>query len=168
MKMEITISKESKIEKHPSEWVKHPDGGEYLIAGIDRPSFQYMQSDYQQKEHAIRNSGIQISDDFVHQSNVEYSALIGKYLVLGWRDVPLSLEYSEQNAADLMAYGKTENDPEYGMKLALWATKQASLIQIRANKKKAETVGKSLSSTNTQKDTQDSQSTKKSKGKRSA
>ena len=118
--MQITISKDPLIaEKHPSEWVPHPDGGEYLIAGIDRPSFQYMQSDYQQKEQMIRSSGIPITDDFVHQSNIEYSSLIGKYLVLGWRDVPFTLEYSEKNAADLMAYGKTADDESYGMKLAL-------------------------------------------------
>lgn len=167
--MQITISKDPLIaEKHPSEWVPHPDGGEYLIAGIDRPSFQYMQSDYQQKEQMIRSSGIPITDDFVHQSNIEYSSLIGKYLVLGWRDVPFTLEYSEKNAADLMAYGKTANDESYGMKLALWVTNQASLIQIRANQKKDAVLGKLSSSTTTQSDTQDSQSTKKSKGKRSA
>ena len=166
--MQITISKNPLIaEKHPSEWVPHPDGGEYLIAGIDRPSFQYMQSDYQQKEQAIRNSSIPITDDFVHQSNIEYSSLIGKYLVLGWRDIPIKLEYSEKNAADLMAYGKTANDESYGMKLALWVTNQASLIQIRANQKKDAVLGKLKSSTNTQSDTQDSPSTKKSKGKRS-
>lgn len=163
--MEITISKNKTIEKHPSEWVKHPDGGEYLITGIDRPSFQYMQSDNQQKEQAIKNSGIQITDDFVHQSNIEYSALIGKYLVLGWRDVPFNMEYSEQNAADLMAYGKTKTDPEYGMKLALWVTHQASAIQIRANKKKAETVGKLQTSTDGSSDTETSRSTKKPKEK---
>ena len=166
--MQITISKNPLIaEKHPSEWVPHPDGGEYLIAGIDRPSFQYMQSDYQQKEQAIRNSSIPITDDFVHQSNIEYSSLIGKYLVLGWRDIPIKLEYSEKNAADLMAYGKTVNDESYGMKLALWVTNQASLIQIRANQKKDAVLGKLSSSTTTQSDTQDSQTTKKSKGKRS-
>lgn len=166
--MEIVISKDSlAAEKHPSEWVPHPDGGEYLIAGIDRPSFQYMQSDYQQKEQAIRNSGIPITDDFVHQSNIEYSSLIGKYLVLGWRDTPIKLEYSEKNAADLMAYGKTADDESYGMKLALWVTNQASLIQIRANQKKDTVLGKLSNSTNTQNDTQDSPITKRSKGKRS-
>ncbi|RZG63961.1 hypothetical protein EXE25_18030 [Acinetobacter bouvetii] len=145
--MQIFISKDTKTEKHPSQWISHPDGGEYLIAGIDRPSFQYMQSDYQQKEQMIRNSSIVITDDFVHQSNVEYSRLIGKFLVLGWRNTPFSMEYSEENAADLMSYGKTEEDPEYGMKLALWVSKNAGLIQIGANKKKTETLGKSQSST---------------------
>ncbi|NNG82273.1 hypothetical protein [Acinetobacter sp. ANC 5378] len=167
--MEIVISKDSlAAEKHPSEWVPHPDGGEYLIAGIDRPSFQYMQSDYQQKEQMIRSSGIPITDDFVHQSNIEYSSLIGKYLVLGWRDTPIKLEYSEKNAADLMAYGKTADDESYGMKLALWVTNQASIIQVRASQKKAAVLGKSSNSTSTAKDTQDSATTKKSKGKRSA
>lgn len=146
--MQIFISKDTKTEKHPSQWIPHPDGGEYLIAGIDRPSFQYMQSDYQQKEQMIRNSGIAVTDDFVHQSNVEYSRLIGKFLVLGWRNTPFNLDYSEENAADLMSYGKTEEDPEYGMKLALWVSKNASLIQIGANKKKTETLGKPQSSTN--------------------
>ena len=153
--MHIIISKEPKIEKHPSEWVPHPDGGEYLIAGIDRPSFQYMQSDYQQKEQALRNSGVVITDEFVYQSNVEYSSLIGKYLVLGWRDTPFSLEYSEKASSDLMAYGKTEEDDEYGMKLALWVSKQAGLIQIRANKKKVDTLGKSSSSTDGTQETVD-------------
>lgn len=167
--MEIVISKDSlAVEKHPSEWVPHPDGGEYLIAGIDRPSFQYMQSDYQQKEQMIRSSGIPITDDFVHQSNIEYSSLIGKYLVLGWRDVPFTLEYSEKNAADLMAYGKTADDESYGMKLALWVTNQASLIQIRANQKKDAVLGKLSNSMSTAKDTQGLPITKKSKGKRSA
>ena len=67
-----------------------------------------------------------------------------------------------------MAYGKTANDESYGMKLALWVTNQASLIQIRANQKKDAVLGKLSNSTNTASDTQDLPITKKSKGKRSA
>ena len=84
--MQITISKDSlSTEKHPSEWVPHPNGGEYLIAGINRPSFQYMQDSHQQKERMVRESGTLITDEFVEQSNRVFSGIVGKYLVLDWR-----------------------------------------------------------------------------------
>ena len=77
--MQITISKDSlSTEKHPSEWVTHPDGGDYLIAGINRPSFQYMQDSHQQKERMVRESGALITDDFVEQSNRVFSGIVGK------------------------------------------------------------------------------------------
>lgn len=148
--MQITISKDSlSTEKHPSEWVPHPDGGEYLIAGINRPSFQYMQDSHQQKERMVRESGTLITDEFVEQSNRVFSGIVGKYLVLDWRDIPAQIEYSAQLAHDLLAYGKTADDDEYGMKLGIWVITQSQRIQIEADKKKREALGKSENSTTT-------------------
>ena len=148
--MQITISKDSlSTEKHPSEWVPHPDGGEYLIAGINRPSFQYMQDSHQQKERMVRESGTLITDEFVEQSNRVFSGIVGKYLVLDWRDIPAQIEYSAQLAHDLLAYGKSPEDDEYGMKLGIWVITQSQRIQIEADKKKREVLGKSENSTNT-------------------
>ncbi|RVT36904.1 hypothetical protein [Acinetobacter indicus] len=160
--MQITISKDSlSTEKHPSEWVTHPDGGDYLIAGINRPSFQYMQDSHQQKERMVRESGALITDEFVEQSNRVFSGIVGKYLVLGWRDIPAKIEYSAQMAHDLLAYGKSSEDDEYGMKLGLWVIAQSQRIQIEADHKKTEIMGKSLSSTDGQKSQEASPTTKK-------
>ncbi|EJB8538790.1 hypothetical protein MW341_003269 [Acinetobacter baumannii] len=166
---EIIIAKKSagSKESFPSEWVPHPDGGEYLIAGLYKPSFQYVQETYQAQERAIRNSGAFITDEFVEESNRKFSAIVGKYLVLDWKEIPSKLEYSPENAADLMAFGATEDDPEYGIRLSTWVLNQAQRIQIAADKEKIEVVGKSQHSTPTPTSTRGSRTTKKSKEKRS-
>ncbi|EPG6121711.1 hypothetical protein JH821_000512 [Acinetobacter baumannii] len=169
MMKEIIIAKKSagSKESFPSEWVPHPDGGEYLIAGLYKPSFQYVQETYQAQERAIRNSGAFITDEFVEESNRKFSAIVGKYLVLDWKEIPSKLEYSPENAADLMAFGATEDDPEYGIRLSTWVLNQAQRIQIAADKEKIEVVGKSQPSTPTQTNTRGSRTTKKSKEKHS-
>ncbi|EQA4397034.1 hypothetical protein ACX2RO_000011 [Acinetobacter baumannii] len=169
MMKEIIIAKKSagSKESFPSEWVPHPDGGEYLIAGLYKPSFQYVQETYQAQERAIRNSGAFITDEFVEESNRKFSAIVGKYLVLDWKEIPSKLEYSPENAADLMAFGATEDDPEYGIRLSTWVLNQAQRIQIAADKEKIEVVGKSQHSTPTPTSTRGSRTTKKSKEKRS-
>ncbi|EMN1777831.1 hypothetical protein [Acinetobacter baumannii] len=167
---EIIIAKKGSDKKdaYPSEWVPHPDGGEYLIAGLYKPSFQYVQETYQSQERAIRNSGSLITDEFVEESNRKFSAIVGKYLVLDWKDIPSKLEYSPDNAADLMAYGSTEDDPEYGIRLSTWVLNQAQRIQISADKEKIAVLGKSQPSTITPTNSRASRTTKKSKEKRSA
>ncbi|MEN8370521.1 hypothetical protein ABLT66_00335 [Acinetobacter junii] len=149
---EIVIAKKTagSKESFPSEWVPHPDGGEYLIAGLYKPSFQYVQETYQAQERAIRNSGALITDEFVEESNRKFSAIVGKYLVLDWKEIPSKLEYSPENAADLMAFGATEDDPEYGIRLSTWVLNQAQRIQIAADKEKLDVVGKSSASTSGQ------------------
>lgn len=166
---EIIIAKKTagSKESYPSEWVPHPDGGEYLIAGLYKPSFQYVQETYQAQERAIRNSGAFITDEFVEDSNRKFSAIVGKYLVLDWREIPSKLDFSPENAADLMAFGATEDDPEYGIRLSTWVLNQAQRIQIAADKEKKEVVGKSQPSTPTRTSTQGSRTTKKSKEKHS-
>lgn len=167
---EIIIAKKGSDKKDacPSEWVPHPDGGEYLIAGLYKPNFQYVQETYQSQERAIRNSGALITDEFVEESNRKFSAIVGKYLVLDWKGIPSKLEYSPDNAADLMAYGATEDDPEYGIRLSTWVLNQAQRIQISADKEKIAVLGKSQTSTTTPTNSRASRTTKKSKEKRSA
>ncbi|EXA62155.1 hypothetical protein J503_3717 [Acinetobacter baumannii 984213] len=164
---EIIIAKKSSglKESFPSEWVSHPDGGEYLIAGLYKPNFQYVQETYQSQERAIRNSGALITDEFVEESNRKFSAIVGKYLVLDWRDIPSKLDYSPDNAADLMAYGSTEDDPEYGIRLSTWVLNQAQRIQISADKEKLEVLGKSSTSTSGTNSTQKKKRTTTAKNK---
>lgn len=86
---------------------------------------------------------------------------------MDWKEIPSKLEYSPENAADLMAFGATEDDPEYGIRLSTWVLNQAQRIQIAADKEKIEVVGKSQPSTPTPTNTRGSRTTKKSKEKHS-
>lgn len=160
--MQITIDKTAKTaEKIQQEWIEYKDGFELLIAGDARPSYQYAHQLMIAEENAKRAQN-NITDEYVKDLDKKYTGIIGRYLILGWRGT--NLDYSAEQAALLCQYGTTANDDNFGSNLALWVQKQAAEIQIRANKAKIDAVGKLSSSTNGQKSTRTSRSTKKDNG----
>ncbi len=163
---QITINKSRKTsEKYPSEWVPHPDGGEYLIYGLHKTNFQHFQNDHLVAQKTLKDDGVFMSDEDIEEANRKFAGIIGKYLVAGWKDIPLDLEFSPENAESLMMYGATEQNSDYGMDLALWIFKQAKVVQKRAIVAKTKAVGKSQSTTDGKRATQACPKSRKSKEK---
>lgn len=163
---QITINKSrTASEKHPAEWVPHPDGGEYLIYGLHKTNFQHFQNDHLVAQKTLKDDGVFVSDEDIEEANRKFAGIIGKYLVAGWKDTPINLEFSPENSESLMMYGATEQNPDYGMDLALWIIKQAKVVQERAIAAKVKAVGKSHSTTDGKLDTKACPKSKKSKEK---
>lgn len=145
--MKITIQKDiQKPEKTPQEWVPHPDGGKYLIASIDRPSFQYAQNINIAEDRKVVDSG-DITDEFAIESDARWVGMIGRYLILGWDDTGIGLDWSPENAEAVCKYAATEEKPKYGNELALWVLEKSRTVQENAAKAKAEIVGKQSNTT---------------------
>ncbi|ENV34555.1 hypothetical protein [Acinetobacter gerneri] len=144
MKIEIEEQESAKI---PSKLVEYKDGAKFLIAGIEKPSFK----------HAMELRGTQVNQEIggwravTDESASEFALSYHKavsHLILNWQGIEDKdgglFEYSKQNAELLCTSTK------HSIEIVVWVIDQAQKIQTEADSKKAEILGKSSDSTNTE------------------
>lgn len=143
MKIKINPKEETKV---PSKLVEYKEGVKFLIAGINKPSFQ----------HLLELRGTQVNQEIggwrpvTDESATEFALSHNKaasHLILNWQGIYNEetgeiFEYSKENA-ELLCTSSEESIP-----LTAWILDEARKIQTEADNLKIDTLGKSLDSTN--------------------
>ncbi|MFW1765918.1 hypothetical protein ACG9X2_10710 [Acinetobacter bereziniae] len=143
MKIKIEEQEQTKI---PSKLIDYKDGAKFMIAGIDKPSFKHCMelrgTRIEQEIQGVRD----ITDESSREIAQSFSKAVS-HLVLNWQGLEDEegniFEYSKQNA-ELLCTSTNES-----IELIVWILAEAQKIQVEANEEKAETLGKSSSSTST-------------------
>lgn len=157
--MKITINKKEET-KVPSKLVEYKDGVKLLIAGIDKPSYRHLMELRGTQINQEIGGWRQVTDESAEEFALLYNKAVSN-LILNWQGIYNNesgeiFEYSKENA-ELLCTSTEESLP-----LIVWVLGEAKKIQDEADKLKAETLGKSLSSTNGEQKMARSRNTKKS------